>query len=134
MCSVKIITRHVKIWTHVQEWTHVCNPTYPVITFTGYKSHPYKNDIVVITKRSNYDIHLLCCWNSLIAFIVTSVCNCFVIVLAFFFIVFKPTKQFWTIHETFGPSWTTLEIKAKGVGPYEPRCSGGSRKFFYSDH
>ena len=37
---MKIIIEHVKIRTRVQEWTCVSNPTWPVITFTGHKSHP----------------------------------------------------------------------------------------------
>ena len=41
LCPVKIITGHIRIRTHVQEWTRVFNPTYPVLTFTGQKLHPY---------------------------------------------------------------------------------------------
>ena len=40
--TVKVITRHIRIWTLAQEWTHVRNPTCPVITFTRHKPYPKK--------------------------------------------------------------------------------------------
>ena len=51
LCPVQVLTGHVKIWTCVQEWTPICNPTCPIITFTGHKPHP--RNIAIVHKNNN---------------------------------------------------------------------------------
>ena len=64
LCTVKVITRHIRIWTLAQEWTHVRNPTCPVITFTRHKPHPKKKSTCQIVstlkkKKNTYTKHTI---------------------------------------------------------------------------